>query len=443
MSAVGVADAGRARAVTRRPGPGPGPHPGTRPVYVTGIGVAAPNGLGLERYWEAVLAGRSGVVPITRFDTSRYPARLAGQIEGFDASAHLPSRLLPQTDVSTRLALAAADWAIADAGVDPSKATDYDMGVVTSTGCGGFEFTHREFKKLWSVGSQAVSVYESFAWFYAVNTGQISIRNGMRGPSSALVAEQAGGLDALGHARRTVGRGTPLVVTGGVDSAFDPWGWVSHLASGRISHATDPERAYLPFDAAARGYVPGEGGAILVVEDPVAARARGVRRVYGEIAGYASTFDPAPEGVREDLPARPGRPPGLRRAAEQALAQAGLAPADVDVVFADAAGDRDLDRAEATAIRELFGVRRVPVTAPKALTGRLYAGGGPLDVATALLTVRDGVIPASGASADVPADYGIDLVTGGPREARVSCALVLARGRWGFNSAVVVREATV
>ncbi|MBB5118908.1 ketosynthase chain-length factor [Streptomyces eurocidicus] len=446
MSAVGAVrapGAGHSPAAAREPGPGTNPHPGTGPVYVTGIGVAAPNGLGLEQYWEAVLAGRSGVVPITRFDTSRYPARLAGQIEGFDASAHLPSRLLPQTDVSTRLALAAADWAIADAGVDPSGTTDYDMGVVTSNGCGGFEFTHREFKKLWSVGPQAVSVYESFAWFYAVNTGQISIRNGMRGPSSALVAEQAGGLDALGHARRTVRRGTPLVVTGGVDSAFDPWGWLSHLSSGRISHATDPERAYLPFDAAACGYVPGEGGAILVVEDPVAARARGASRVYGEIAGYASTFDPAPAGFRGERPARPGRPPGLRRAAEQALAQAGLTPKDVDVVFADAAGVRDLDRAEATAIRELFGARRVPVTAPKALTGRLYAGGGPLDVATALLTIRDGVIPASGASADVPADYGIDLVTKGPREARVACALVLARGRWGFNSAVVVREASV
>ncbi|MDI3422625.1 ketosynthase chain-length factor [Streptomyces luteolus] len=434
------------RDAAREDGPAETARSGSSPVYVTGIGVAAPNGLGLERYWEAVLAGRSGIVPISRFDTSRYPARLAGQIEDFDASTHLPSRLLPQTDVSTRLALSAADWAIADAGVDASSATDYDMGVVTANGCGGFDFTHREFKKLWSEGPQAVSVYESFAWFYAVNTGQISIRNGMRGPSSALVAEQAGGLDALGHARRTVGRGTPLMVTGGVDSAFDPWGWVSHLSSGRISHATDPERAYLPFDREARGQVPGEGGAILLVEDPAAARARGARRVYGELAGYASTFDAAPGRVRGRAahPARPrrGRAAGLRRAARLALTEAGLEPQDVDVVFADAAGVRDLDRVEAAAIRDLFGVHGVPVTAPKALTGRLGAGGGPLDVATALLSIRDGVIPASGATADVPAEYGIDVVTGAPREIRVRHALVLARGRWGFNSAVVVRAAT-
>lgn len=230
-------------------------------VLITGVGVVAPNGLGLAPYWSAVLDGRHGLGPVTRFDVSRYPATLAGQIDDFHAPDHIPGRLLPQTDPSTRLALTAADWALQDAKADPESLTDYDMGVVTANACGGFDFTHREFRKLWSEGPKSVSVYESFAWFYAVNTGQISIRHGMRGPSSALVAEQAGGLDALGHARRTIRRGTPLVVSGGVDSALDPWGWVSQIASGRISTATDPDRAYLPFDERAAGYVPGEGGA--------------------------------------------------------------------------------------------------------------------------------------------------------------------------------------
>ncbi|WP_433733412.1 ketosynthase chain-length factor [Nocardia sp. CA-129566] len=399
-------------------------------ILVTGMGVLAPNGLGVERFWDAVLDGRGGIAPLTRFDASRSTARLAGQVADFDAAEHLPSRLLPQTDISTRMALVAAQWALDDAKVDTAALTDYDMGVVTGNASGGFEFTHREFNKLWSRGSEHVSVYESFAWFYAVNTGQISIRHGMRGPSSALVAEQAGGLDAVGHARRTVRRGTPLVVTGGVDSALDPWGWAAHLASGAVSTADAPERAYLPFDVEASGYVPGEGGAMLVVEDAAAARTRGVPKVHGEIAGYASTFDPPPDS---------GRSSGLRRAAELALADAGVGPGDIDVVFADAAGVPDRDRDEAAAIAAIFGSGAVPVTATKPLTGRLFSGAGPLDIVTALLAIRDSVIPPTAHTKTLAEDYRIDLILGAPRPATVGAALVLARGRWGFNSAVVVR----
>jgi act minimal PKS chain-length factor (CLF/KS beta) len=401
-------------------------------VVVTGLGIVAPTGLGAEPFWDAARDGRSGISRLTRFDVSGYPAQLAGQIDGFDPRDHLPDRLLPQTDLSTQLALVAADWALLDAKVDVATLTDYDMGVVTGNAAGGFDFTHREFDKLWSRGPGFVSVYESFAWFYAVNTGQISIRHGLRGPSSALVAEQASGLDAVGHARRTIRRGTRLVVSGGVDSALDPWGWASHLSAGRVSRATDPDRAYRPFAPDAQGHVPGEGGAILVLEDAGAARGRGVHHVYGEIAGYATTFDPPPGSPR---------PPGLRRAVEGALADAGLPPAAVDVVLADGAATLPLDRAEAEALAAVFGPEGVPVTAPKAATGRLLAGGGPLDLATALLAIRDDLIPPTPATAVVPDDYRLDLVRGAARATEVTTALVLARGQWGFNSAVVVRRA--
>ncbi|MDH6623531.1 act minimal PKS chain-length factor (CLF/KS beta) [Streptomyces sp. LBL] len=402
-------------------------------AVVTGLSAVTPGGLGIESYWKSLLTGENGISEVSHFDSTRYPARLAGKIKDFEARDHLPSRLLPQTDVSTRYALVTADWALADAGVGPdSGLDDYALGVVTSTAQGGFDFTHREFQKLWSEGPEYVSVYESFAWFYAVNTGQISIRNAMRGPSAALVGEQAGGLDAVGHARRTVRRGTRLVLSGGVDSALDPWGFASQLAGGLVSTVADPDRAYLPFDTDASGYVPGEGGALLVVEDAASARERGAERIYGEIAGYAATFDPAPGS---------GRPPALGRAAELALADAGLTPADISVVFADGAGVPELDRAEADAISRLFGRRGVPVTAPKALIGRLCAGGGPSDLAAALLALRDQVIPATGRTTSVPDAYGLDLVTDEPREAALSAALVLARGRHGFNSAVVLTTA--
>ncbi|WP_405872250.1 MULTISPECIES: ketosynthase chain-length factor [unclassified Streptomyces] len=397
-------------------------------VVVTGLGVTAPNGLGVQDYWEATLAGKSGIGRITRFDPSRYPARLAGEIPGFAAEDHLPSRLLPQTDRMTRLALVAADWALADAGIRPQDLPGFDMGVVTASSSGGFEFGQGELQALWSRGSQYVSAYQSFAWFYAVNSGQISIRYGMKGPSSVVVSDQAGGLDAVAQARRQIRKGTPMVVSGAVDASICPWGWVAQLAVQRLTTRDEPSRAYLPFDSAADGYVPGEGGALLVMESEDSARSRDAR-IYGEVAGYAATFDPAPGSER---------PPALRRAIELALDDARTGADEVDVVFADAAADPELDRIEAEAITAVFGPGAVPVTAPKTMTGRLYSGAAPLDLAAAFLAIRDGVIPPTVHVTPSP-DHALDLVVDRPREARLRSALVLARGHGGFNSAAVVR----
>ncbi|MER5717752.1 ketosynthase chain-length factor [Streptomyces sp. NPDC002132] len=397
-------------------------------VVVTGLGITAPNGLGVQDYWEATLAGKSGIGRITRFDPSQYPARLAGEIPGFAAEEYLPSRLLPQTDRMTRLALVAADWALEDAGIRPQELPESSMGVVTASSSGGFEFGQGELQALWSQGSQYVSAYQSFAWFYAVNSGQISIRHGMKGPSSVVVSDQAGGLDAVAQARRQIRKGTAVVVSGAVDASICPWGWVAQLAAQRLSTREEPSQAYLPFDRAADGYVPGEGGALLVMESEESARSRDAR-IYGEIAGYAATFDPAPGGER---------PPGLRRAIELALADAGLGAEQVDVVFCDAAADPERDRIEAEAITALFGPRGVPVTAPKTMTGRLYSGAAPLDLATAFLSMRDGVIPPTVNVTPSP-DYRLDLVVDRPRTATLRTALVLARGHGGFNSAAVVR----
>ncbi|MFD9904244.1 ketosynthase chain-length factor [Streptomyces sp. NPDC059063] len=400
------------------------------PVVVTGMAVAAPNGLGTAPFWDATRTGRGGIGRLTRFDPASYPARLAGEIKGFDAAAYLSGRMLPQTDHMTRLSLVAGDWALADADVRPAEWPEFDMGVITASSAGGYEFGERELRNMWSKGGQYVSAYQSFAWFYAVNSGQLSIRNGMRGPSGVLVSEQAGGLDALAQARRQIRKGTRLMVSGSVDSSICSWGWVAHLASGRLSTSDDPDRAYLPFDAGATGHVPGEGGAMLILEDAASAQDRGAR-VYGEIAGHGASLDPRPGA---------GRPPALRRAIELALADAGVDAADIDVVFADAAAVPELDRVEAEAITAVFGQRNVAVTAPKTMTGRLSSGGGALDVATALLAIRDALIPPT-INVSPAEDYGLDLVVGEPRPGPVSTALVVARGHGGFNSAVVVRAA--
>lgn len=396
---------------------------------VTGLGIVAPNGIGVEEYWSATLAGRGAIGELTRFDTSPYRAKLAAVTE-IDAAAQLPGRLLPQTDLMTRLALVASQAALDDAGIDPKTMPQYAVGVFTGSSAGGFDFVQRELEALWSKGGEHVSAYQAFAWFYPVNSGQISIRHDTRGPGGAIVADGAGGLDAIAKARRYIRGGTPAMLTGAVDGSLCPWSWICLEASGRLSGQSDPRRGYLPFDTAADGHVPGEGGAILVLEDEASAKSRGAR-VYGEVAGYAATFD-GRQG--------PDSGDGLRRAITLALADARMPASAIDVVFADAAAVPRLDTAEARVLADVFGNRAVPVTAPKTMTGRPQSGTGPLDVAAALLCLRDNVIPPT-VNVDSPAHPAlIDLVLGQPRPGRLNSALVLARGQGGFNSAVVLRR---
>jgi len=400
-------------------------------AIVTGLGVIAPSGNGTEAYWSATLGGKNAIAEISRFDSSSYPVSLAGEVRDFDAAEHIESRLLPQTDQMTRMALVASDLALADAGVDPAQRNEYDVGIVSTNCYGGWEFGQREMEHLWATGPRTVSVYESFAWFYAVNTGQISIRHRMRGHCGVLVSEGAGGLDAIATARRQLRNGTPLMLAGGMEAPVNPWTLCAQIASGRLSTSAAADDAYRPFDAAASGHVIAEGGAVLVVEGPDSARRRG-RKPYGEIAGYAATFDPAHGS---------DRPPGLRRAAELALGDARVSPQDVDVVFADASGTLELDRVEAEAIAALFGSEGVPVTAPKTMTGRMYGAGAPVDVAAALLSLRDQVIPPTINVSNLAPGCELALVMDQPKEAKLRTALILARGYGGFNSSLVLRAA--
>jgi minimal PKS chain-length factor (CLF/KS beta) len=331
----------------------------------------------------------------------------------------------------THLAFAATDQALTDAGLDPATVPEFDLGVVTANSSGGAHFGQSELQKLYSEGPHAVGAYMSIAWFYAATTGQLSIRHGARGACGVIAAEQAGGLDAYGQARRNLRKGGKVMICGGTDASLTPYGLIAQLANGLMSQRDDPLRAFLPFDADASGYVSGEGGAIMVVEDAGAARARGVDRFYAEVAGYAATFDPRRET---------GREPGLRRAIELALADAKVRPEQVDVVFADGYGVPRLDLVEAQALARVFGEHGVPVTVPKTMTGRLYAGGAPLDVATAVLALRDAVIPPTVNVAQLATGCRIDLVRDEPREAPLRTVLVAARGHGGYNAALVLTQ---
>ncbi|MDQ0682290.1 minimal PKS chain-length factor (CLF/KS beta) [Streptomyces achromogenes] len=404
-----------------------------RRAAVTGIGVVAPNGASTETFWKSAKEGISVLERITREGCEHLPLRVAGQVRDFDPSAAIEERYLVQTDRFTHFAMAAADLALDDAGLGrpETDAAPYSVGVVTAAGSGGGEFGQRELQQLWSKGSRYVGPYQSIAWFYAASTGQISIRRGFKGPCSVVAADEAGGLDALAHAARAVRRGTDVIVAGATEAPIAPYSMVCQLGYEELSTVDDPARAYRPFTSAACGFVPAEGGAMVVVEAAETARARGAR-VRAFLAGHAATFTGASRWEESRQ--------GLAEAIRGALEEADCAPEEVDVVFADALGVPAADRAEALAIVDALGPHgaRVPVTAPKTGIGRGYCAAPLMDTAAAVLAMEHGLIPPTPNVFDICHD--LDLVTGRARTAQVCTALVLSRGLMGSNSALVLRH---
>ncbi|GGV18847.1 putative polyketide beta-ketoacyl synthase 2 [Kitasatospora herbaricolor] len=402
-----------------------------RRAVVTGLGVVAPNGVGADAFWKATRQGVSVLDRISREGCGHLPLRVAGEVRDFDANIAIDGRFLVQTDRFTHYAMAAADLAVADAGFTPDENAPFGVGVVTAAGSGGGEFGQRELQQLWGEGPRFVGPYQSIAWFYAASTGQISIRGGFRGPCGVVASDEAGGLDALAHAARAVRRGTDAVVVGAAEAPLAPYSMVCQLGYPELSLGEDPERAYLPFSARAGGFVPAEGGAMLMVEDESAALRRGAK-VRAVLAGHGATFTGASrwEESRE----------GLVRAIRTALDEARCSPEEIDVVFADAMGVPAADRAEALALADALGTyaERVPVTAPKAGIGRAYCGAPPLDVAAAVLAMEDGILPPTPNVTDVCHDLA--LVTGHARPAELRTALVLSRGLMGSNAALVLRR---
>ncbi|WP_131747187.1 beta-ketoacyl synthase N-terminal-like domain-containing protein [Frankia sp. Cppng1_Ct_nod] len=406
----------------------------TRRAVVTGIGIVAASGVGVDTYWKTALSGEGRIGRITSFNPSRYATTLAGEIDGFQAGEHLPSRFAVQTDRWTHLAFAAAGQALADAEIDPGALDPYDMSVALASGSGGNVFGQRELQHLWGSPSRTVGAYQSIAWFYAATVGQLSIRHGMKGPSVVLVSESAGGVDSLAHAARLVRRGTAVVLAGGTEAPLSPYALTCQQHSGAMTTRTDPERAYCPFDVDADGYVPGEGGAVLVVEDLDHALARGAPVIYGEIAGAAATFDGRHRGPRGD-----GDVGQYARAMTTALERAGVRPDDLDVVFPDALGVPAGDRDECAAMGRAFGSASPAVTTQKPLVGRLYQGGAALDVATALLAMRHDLLPPTAGTRDPAPGCELNFVSE-VTPTPVQAAMVNARGLDGFNASLVLRR---
>ena len=408
----------------------------TRRVAITGLGPVTAAGIGKEAFWDGLEQARSFISPIERYDATRYATRVAGRILDFTPRDWADSRVLVQTDRFTHLAFAGAKLAFEDAGLDLQGEDRDRVSVILASGSGGNEFGQKEIQSLWSKGALYVGAYQSIAWFYAASVGQISIKYKITGRCSVLVAESAGGLNTLAEAARLIRRGvSDVVLAGGSEAPLSPYALTCLISSGLLSTRDDPARASRPFDVARTGFVPGEGGACLVLEELDRAVGRGAP-IYAELIGYGETsdghhpFEPAPDGVQ------------YGRAMRLALERAGVEPADVGALFADAVGTPEGDRIEARAIAQAFGERSstIPVSAPKAAFGRLLAGAGGADAVAACLALNHGLVPPTINLEERDPACDLNVVTGAPSALGSPVVMVAARGFGGFNAAVLLRR---
>lgn len=391
-------------------------------VVVTGIGVTLPGASDPDEFWNRIARCGSAIVPIRTFDTSPYTTGNAGVLDEATEAATVGTikpRQRKRMDRFCHLAIAAADGAIADAGIEPSDKPDH-TGIVFGNMFGGWEITEPSVRGLCDRGYMGVSPYIASAWFPTAPQGQISIGRGLKGFAKTTVADTASSAMAIGSACRAIRAGrAEIVLAGGAEAPITPYTYTFCETSGRLSPTT-----YRPLDDRADGYHVGEGAAVLALESAESAAMRGAE-VYATVRGFALVH------CHEQDALSAACEPALSRAVGAALDQAGVA--GVDCVIADGQAQAEADKSELAAVRSTVG--EVPVTTSKAVTGHLLGAASAVDVVTAILAMRHGSIPAS-AGCDRPVD---ELVVTSQLSRPVRTVLVLARGADGTCAATVLQ----
>ncbi|MFS8797196.1 beta-ketoacyl-ACP synthase II [Synechococcus sp. R70.1] len=414
------------------------PLPSKRRVVITGLGAITPLGNSPAEFWQGLLAGRSGIGPITHFDASRHECRIAGEVKGFDPLDYLDRKDVKRTDRFVHLALAATQQALEDAQFRITHLNAEQVGVVLGSGIGGIRVLEEQQTIYLQKGPDRCSPFMVPMMIANMAAGHVAIHFGAKGPNFCTVTACASGSNAIGDAFRLLQRGeVQAVIAGGTEAAVTPLsvaGFSAMKALSTRNHA--PEQACRPFDRDRDGFVMGEGAGILLLEELEHARARGAK-IYAEIVGYGLTCDahhitnPAPAGE------------GAARAMRLALKDAGIQPDQVQHINAHATGTPVGDVAEVQAIRAVFGEHapRLAISATKSMTGHLLGGaGGIATVATALAIYHGWVPPTLNLDSPDPECEGLDFVPHKARQMAVDVALVNAFGFGGHNVTLALRR---
>lgn len=407
-------------------------------VVITGIGAVTPLGNDMDTTWQALLDGRSGVAPITRFDASKLPVRVACEIRNFDPTVAIDPKELRRMDLYEQYALVAAKQAMASAGLTVTPDLAEDTAIVLGTAIGGLQTLLDQYEILKQQGPRRIS---PFCIPMVINngaSGMLAIEIGAKGPSNSPVSACATSNDALGQAYLMVRRGDATVaIAGGADATVTFIGVASFDRLGALSHDNElPSRSPKPFDKNRDGVIIGEGAVVMTLETLDFARARGAN-ILAEIVGYGQTTDafhviaPSEGGV------------GAARAIQRALKSAGIGPQDIDYINAHGTATPLNDVAEARAIKTVFGEHagRVAISATKSMTGHMMGAAGAMEAAICVRAIQTGLVPGTRNLTEVdPQCAGLDFMPNETRAMRIRYAMNNSFGFGGHNSVLVIKR---
>src|SRR5437870_10104945 len=407
-----------------------------RRVVVTGIGLVTPLGTGTKQSWEAAIAGKSGIGPITRFDASQLPSRFAGEVKGFDPTRFMDKKEARRNDLFIQFGLAAAKLALEDARLPLDKPLGERCGVIVGSGMGGLSTLEETHITAVERGHRKVNPFFIPSIIVNLVGGQISIKYGAAGVNYAPVSACATGNHAIGESLRHLQHGdVDLMITGGAEATITLLGISGFTAARALSERNDaPEKASRPFDRDRDGFVAGEGSGILVLEELEHARKRGAR-IYCELTGYSATADAfhitQPSGS------------GAERAMRLVLEDAGLRPEQVHYINAHGTSTPVGDIAETKAMKAVFGdwaKKGLMVSSTKSMTGHLLGAAGGVEAGFSALALYHGIVPPTINVDDQDPECDVDVVPNHAREVRIKTALSNSFGFGGTNAVVAFQR---
>jgi 3-oxoacyl-[acyl-carrier-protein] synthase II len=409
----------------------------TRRVVVTGVGLVCALGTGTEESWSNLVAGKSGVGPITLFDTTGFDCKIGGEIKNFDPFRWIEKKELKKMGRFIQVALAGADFAIKMSGWKREDSDLDEVGVYVSSGIGGFDIIEREHIKLMQGGPGRISPFFIPSAIVNLASGHISIRYGAKGPNSATATACSASAHAIGDSFKIIERGAAeMMICGGTEATITPMGVGGFSSMKALSTRNDdPSHASRPFDAQRDGFVVGEGAGILILESLEHAQKRNAP-IVGEIVGYGMSGD----AYHITQPAENGD--GAFRVMRAAIKDARLTPEDIGYVNAHGTSTPLGDVIETRALKRVFGERAksVPISSTKSMTGHLLGGAGGLEAGISVLALRDQVIPPTINLESPDPECDLDYVPNVARKATLDYALSNSFGFGGTNAALIFKR---